>query len=208
MGEPLPDKLPSAGATFEKPYTEIEYNGKVYPVKGMVGGHNGLDAVEKCEAHGARYDSVRGRWVVPVDNNIISINLAEQPEVGKVFGDGSPLAQLQMRNHPSRRYRSGGFLITATEDPDGRPEFPVDCEFQVHLRITVPGKWPLVNPKPFRLIAKGLEEWPPTEGTVYDNPDGAEFYPDFIGPTRRFMRPVARILPGDETILTKVFVGT
>lgn len=206
MGDLLPDTLPSAGAHFEKPYTEVEYDGVVYPVKGMVGGHNGKQAVEACIAHGARYDSVRGRWVVPLDNNLISINLAEQPEVGKVFGEGSPLAKLTMRNHPSRRYRSGGFLITSTEDPNGRPSFPVDCEFHVHLRVTVPGKWPLVNPTPFKLVATGLEQWPPPVRTVYRNVDGAELYPDYIGPLRRAMSPVARILPGDETILTEVFV--
>jgi hypothetical protein len=202
----LPEQFPPAGATFEKPYTEIEYDGEIYPVKGMVGGHNGRKAVEACIAHGARYDSVRERWVVPLDNNLISINLAEQPEVGQVFGSDSPLARMQMANHPSKKYRSSGLLISATEDPNQRPAFPVDCEFTVHLRVKVPGKPPLVNPVPFHLVAKGLTSWPPSVGTTYKNIDGAELYPDYIGPLRRAMKPVARILPGDETILTEIIV--
>jgi hypothetical protein len=207
LADPLPDSLPPAGATFEKPYTEVEYRGKVYPVKGMVGGHNGRSVVEACEAHPPRYDSIRGRWVVPLDNNLISINLAEQPEVGRVFGEGSPLARLRMANHPGRRFRSGGLLVTNTTDPNERPAFPVDCEFEVYLRIRVPGKWPLVNPRPLRLLATELSQWPPPVGTVYRNLDGADFYPDWVGPLRRFMKkPIVRILPGDETILTEVFV--
>jgi len=41
--------------------------------------------------------------------------------------------------------------------------------------------------------------------TVYTHDDHVELYPEWIPFARYFMKPIVRILSGDETILTKVF---
>lgn len=190
------------GAHFEKPYTEFEYDGQIYRVGPTVGGHNGR-GVEACISHGATYDSVRGRWVVHVDNNLIHINYASQSAPRETFGEDSPLAKLLIQNNPDPERPSGGTLITATTDPEGPPEYPVDSEFLMMLRAEAPGLPALVTREPLRLVAEGLEQWPPPVGTAYENVSGADFYLE--GPESEEDQPIARILPGDSTILTEVF---
>jgi hypothetical protein len=206
MADLLPSAFPPTGARFRKPYTEIEYRGKVYPIKDMVGGHNGIVA-KACIASPPIYDAVRKRWVVPITNNLIDIDLADQPAAADAFEAGSPLRQLHIRNNEDVRYASSGLLVTATEDPDGPPAFPVDCEFQMYITVSIPRRPKLMNVKPFRLVARGLTSWPPPVGTVYDNIDGAELVPARLARLGRAIPPVARILAGDRTILTEVFAA-
>ena len=201
MGK-IPNEFPDMGALFEKPYTEFEFDGKIYKVGPTVGGHNGVGP-QACQAHPPSYDSVRGRWVVHVDNNLIHIDYSGQDEPRIVFGDDSPFTQLVIQNNPDPAFRSGGILVTETTSADAEPEYPVDCEFTMHLKATVPGVPSLVTREPLRLIANGLEEWPPPVGTVYKNQSGAEFFLE--GPAAESDQPMARILPGDSTVLTEVF---
>lgn len=201
----LPNSFAPSGALFKKPYTEIEYRGKLYPIKGMVGGHNGVVA-QACVASPPIYDEERGRWVVPITNNLIDIDLADQPEAASVFDEGSPLRRMRIVNNPDPRFPSTGMLITSTTDPSASPAFPVDCEFKMFVRVTVPRRPALINIRPFRLVACGLSEWPPPIGTMYENLDGADLVPSRLASIGLRAGPVvARILPGDQTVLTDVF---
>lgn len=198
----VPKAFPKMGALFEKPYTEFEFDGKMYKVGPTVGGHNGVGQ-QACIAHPPHYDPERGRWVVEVDNNLIHIDYADQPEPMKAFGEESPLTKLVIQNDPDPKRKSGGLLITGTTDSDADPEYPVDCEFEMHLRAEAPGLPPLITREPLSLIAKDLEEWPPPVGTAYENTSGADFVLE--DSASGYEQPIARILPGDSTILTKVF---
>jgi hypothetical protein len=197
----IPEEFPEMGAVFEKPYTEFEFNGKIYKVGPTVGGHNGVGP-HACQSHPPSYDPVRGRWVVHVDNNLIHIDYTHQQAPRETFGEDSPFTKLVIRNDPDPERPSGGMLISVTEDPDVAPEFPVDCEFSMHLRAELPDLPPLVTREPLRLRAEGLEQWPPPAGTVYANVNGAEF---FLADAADEDEALARILPGDSTILTRIF---
>jgi hypothetical protein len=205
MAELLPSSFSPTGARFQKPYTEIEYRGKLYPIKGMVGGHNGVVA-QACQASAPVYDKERKTWVVPITNNLIDIDLAGQDRAASVFDAGSPLRQMKIVNNPDPGFASTGLLITSTRDESEPPAFPVDCEFQMFIRVTVPRRPALINIKPMRLIARGLQTWPPPVGTSYENMDGADLVPARLARLGAAMAPViARILPGDQTVLTEVF---
>jgi hypothetical protein len=190
------------GALFEKPYTEFEFNGQIYKVGPTVGGHNGVGQ-QACIAHPPSYDPAKGRWVVHVDNNLIHIDYSDQTEPRATFGADSPFTKLVIQNNPDPARPSGGILITQSTDADADPEYPVDCEFTMQLRAEVPGLPPLVTRAPLRLFAGGLQEWPPPVGTAYANTSGADFYLEESAAEGD--QPMARILPGDSTILTQVF---
>jgi hypothetical protein len=198
----IPSEFPDMGALFKKPYTEFEFEGKVYKVGETVGGHNGV-AQQACIAHPPTFDPERGRWVVHVDNNLIHIDYSEQDAPRLAFGADSPFANLVIKNDPDPARPSGGVLISKTTDPDAEPEYPVDCEFTMHLRAEVPNLPPLITREPLRLLAQGLEEWPPPVGTSYENLSGAEFV---LADAAEGDQALARILPGDSTVLTEVFV--
>jgi hypothetical protein len=208
----LPDTFPPMGATFEKPYMEFEYDGRVYNVGVLVGGHNGRRSVEDddptdpavraCIAHPPVYDSVKGRWVVHVENNLVHINFGEQtPDSLSALEPDSPIRNAIIAPNPTRQ--STGTLVTDTTDPNALPDYPIDCEFEIYLQVTAPGLPPLVNREPLRLLSRGLEQWPPAVGTAYENPDGVSFF--LQGSSEESDEPIVRILPGDTTVLTEVF---
>ena len=137
-----------------------------------------------------------------VDNNLIHIDYTHQRSPRETFGENSPFTKLMIRNDPDPERPSGGVLISVTDDPDAAPEFPVDCEFSMQLRAELPDLPPLVTREPLRLLAEGLEQWPPPAGTAYENVSGVEF---FLAGAGADGGPLARILPGDSTILTRIF---
>ena len=74
-GDLLPTTFPPMGAEFIKPYMEFEFEGEVYRLDAVTGGHNGR-AAAACQSYPPVFDSVRQRWVVSVENNLIDINLS------------------------------------------------------------------------------------------------------------------------------------
>ncbi len=198
----IPDEFPDMGALFKKPYTEFEFGGRVYKVHETVGGHNGV-AQKACMANPPTYDPERGRWVVHVTNNLIHIDYSTQRAMADAVGGDSPLANLVIENDPDPSRPSGGVLVSETSDPERPPEYPVDCIFEMHLRATAPGLPVLVTREPLELFADALMEWPPPVGTAYENRSGADFY---LRDAPDDAEPIARILPGDSTVLTDVFV--
>ncbi|MBU0515509.1 MAG: hypothetical protein KJ621_12120 [Proteobacteria bacterium] len=200
----IPESFPPMGAEFEKPYMEFEYKGELFRVENLKGGHNSKVA-KACKSNPPKWDEEKKRWVVPIENNLIDIDFAAQPEVTKDFPPDSPLKAIHIISNPRSKYQSTGLLISSTDDPSGPPLFPVDCIFDMFIRVNVKGKWSLINVRPFRLRANGLNEWPPPVGTVYVNEDYVELFPEWIPLASKFMKPIVRILPSDKTVLTDVF---
>ena len=202
----LPDAFPSMGAEFRKPYMEFEYDGQMYRLENLRGGHNGSGATAACRASPPTFDPEKGRWVVTVKNNLIDINLADHPHVAPLFATSNQfLSQAHIYSNPRRSYESVGYLLSHTTSPNEPAQFPIDCVFYMHIRISVPGKPSLINVKPFELTTKNLEQWPPPVGTIYEHEDEIELFPEWIPFIHNFMSPVVRIRPGDQTILTRVF---
>ena len=204
-GDPLPTSFPPMGAEFVKPYMEFEFKGELHRVDALVGGHNGSVA-SACQARPPVFDAERQRWVVPIENNLIDIDLGSQPEVAKSIPDHrSELRSLRVINNPRRSFRSTGMLLTDARTLTEQPRYPVDCIFNMHIRVRVTGKPSLITVRPFQLIAVNLEQWPPPVGTVYRHDDVVDLFPEWVPFSERFMSPIVKILAGDETILTKVF---
>lgn len=191
---------------------EFEYEGQIYRMGELKGGHNGRGtagaAVAACQQRPPQWDEVRQRWVVPIMNNMINIDLSSQPEAARAFPSVSPLRSMSIINNPRRSYSSIGHLISVTNTPSEPPRFPVDCVFRMYIRVKVPGKGSVINVRPFELVAKGLTTWPPPVGTIYTHEDVVELYPEWIPFGHRLMNPIVRIFSGDETILTNVFEVT
>lgn len=205
MADPLPESFPPMGAEFKKPYMEFEYDGQIYKMTDLQGGHNGSVA-EGCIAHPPEYDPEKGRWVVKVQNNLIDIDLGAHPAMEALFSEKTKfLSKARIFSNPRRSFASIGYLLTTNTSPQDKPTFPIDCVFLMHIRISVPGKPSLINVKPFELTAKNLTTWPPPVGTVYEHNDTVELYPEWIPFGHVFMKPIVKIPPGDKTILTKVF---
>ncbi len=201
----LPESFPPMGAEFKKPYMEFEFEGVTYKLEELKGGHNGK-AAKACQAEGATWDEARQKWIVKVDNNLIDIELKNQPTATVNIPDSkSFLREIDIKSSPRRSKRSIGYLIVKDSHKDAAPTFPVDCEFYMHIQVKVPGKPSLTNPKPFKLVAKDLEDWPPPIDTVYTHDDTVELYPEWVPFADKLMKPVVKILPGDETIITEVF---
>jgi len=76
------------------------------------------------------------------------------------------------------------------------------------IRVTVGAGRSLVNPKPFRMVASGLNAWPSPVGTIYRNLDDVALYPEWVPFATRLTEPIATIKAGDEAILTDVFEVT
>lgn len=203
--EALPSEFPPMGADFEKPYMEFEYEGEIYKLKELKGGHNGSSVAKACKTHGAQWDDEKQRWIVKVENNLIDIDLTNQPEASKEIPESKAfLKSLVIVSSPRRSKKSIGYLYAsgAKEEP---PRYPIDCEFHMHIRVKVPGKPTLHNPKPFKLEAKGLTAWPPSIGTIYLHEDEVELYPEWVPFAKHLMKPIVTILSGDETIITDVY---
>lgn len=207
-GDPLPSTFPSMGALFKKPYMEFEFEGKMYRLEALAGGHNGRVA-QACQSNAPVYDTELKRWVVRVENNLIDIDLSSQPEVAAAIAEEhAPLRKMTVLSSTRNSYKSTGLLVTETSSPDEQPKFPVDCIFNMHIRVKVPGRPALINVQPFQLRANGLEQWPPPVGTTYRHEDTVDLFPEWLPFAERFMQPIARIMPGDETVLTEVFPAT
>jgi len=201
----LPETFSPMGAEFKKPYMEFEFEGEIFRLENLKGGHNGRTA-KACKANPPVWDEEKQRWVVKIENNLIDIDLESQSEASKsIPGNKSFLKKMKITSNPRRSYKSIGYLISTTRNKEEPPSYPIDCEFYMYIRVKVPGKPSLINMKPFKLMANGLEEWPPRVGTVYTHDDHVELYPEWIPFATYFMKPIVRILPGDETILTEVF---
>lgn len=206
-GEALPGAFPQMGAEFEKPYMEFEYNGKMYRMDQLKGGHNKpTQPVRACKSSPPKWDPEKKRWVVTLDNNMIDIDLGEQPEATRALPENLGwLKRMHIHNSPRRSRRSIGYLYPTSGSPDEPPTFPVDCEFHMFIRVDVPGRPSLANTTPFKLEAKGLDTWPPQVGTVYTHDDDVDLYPEWVPFARTLMKPMVRIPPGDETILTSTY---
>lgn len=204
-GDYLPDTFVPMGAEFVKPYMEFEFEGQIHRLENLAGGHNGRVAAA-CQASPPQFDSEKNRWVVKIENNLIDIDLGNQPAVAAAIPESkSFLRSMSIINNPRRSFVSTGLLVSASASPDERPRFPVDCTFEMHIRVNVPGKPSLINVKPFQLSARNIDQWPPPVGTVYRHDDAIELYPEWVPFSEFLMKPVVRILPGDETIITDVF---
>lgn len=204
-GDPLPSSFPPMGAFFKKPYMEFEFEGKIHRLEALVGGHNGHVA-QACASRPPVFDAERQRWVVPIENNLIDIDPGAQPQIAAAIADAhAALRRMTVLSSTRNSYRSTGLLITESRSPEERPTFPVDCVFNMHIRVKVPGKPALINVRPFQLTANALEQWPPSVGTTYAHEDTVELFPEWLPLAERYMQPIARILPGDVTVLTDVF---
>jgi hypothetical protein len=206
MADELPATFPPMAATFRKPYMEFEFEGTMYRLEDLKGGHNGRVA-GACVSSRPQFDPAKGRWVVVLENNLINIDLAEHPSAAEAFPDEKAfLRETRIVSNPRSSKRSLGYLLSATTNPNETPRFPADCEFSMYIRISAPGKGTLINTAPFALRANGLEAWPPPVGTVYTHDDTIELYPEWVPFGDRFLKPSARIPPGDETIITESFI--
>ena len=204
-GDLLPTSFIPMGAEFIKPYMEFEFEGEIHRLEGLAGGHNGRVA-SACASRPPVFDPERQRWVVPIENNLIDIDLGAQPEVAKAIpAHRATLRAMTVISNPRNSYKSTGVLLSETRSPTEQPRFPVDCIFSMHIRVRVPGRPSLITVRPFQLIATGLEQWPPAVGTIYRHEDTVELFPEWMPFSERLMKPVVRILPGDETVLTRVF---
>jgi hypothetical protein len=188
---------------------EFEYRGEVFRLENLRGGHNGRDPntmviVEKCANSPPQWDEERQRWVIPLTNNMINIDLSSQEGVTESFALNSPLRAMSIISNPRNRYKSTGNLISATTSREESPRYPVDCVFNMHIRVRVPGGGTLINVRPFQLVANGLTSWPPPVGTVYTHEDTVELFPEWVPFGEQLLSPIAKILPGDETIITNV----
>ena len=200
----LPSSFPPMGAEFKKPYMEFEYEGKMYKVEELSGGHNGRVA-SACQASPPHWDEEKQRWVVDVTNNLIDIDLSNQPHTFTAFDEKtSAFQKLKIINNPRHSYKSTGQIISVTNSKDEPPTFPVDCVFNMHIRASIPGKPSLITVKPFQLYANKLETWPPPVGTVYNHDDDIELYPEWVPFSEKLMKPIVTIKSGDKTIITKV----
>jgi len=149
----LPDNFPSMGAEFSKPYMEFEYEGKMYKIDELAGGHNGK-AASACQSSQPYWNEERQRWIVDVTNNLINIDLSSQPHTFKAFDKTMRSFQrLKIKNNPRYSYKSTGQVISVTNSKDERPKFPVDCIFNMHIRASIPGRPSLITVKPFQLYA-------------------------------------------------------
>jgi hypothetical protein len=205
----IPENLPSAAAEFEKPYMEFEYRREVFRLENLRGGHNGRDPdtmtiVEKCANSPPQWDEERQRWVIPLTNNMINIDLSSQEDATERFALNSPLRAMSIISNPRNRYKSTGNLVSAPTSREEPPRYPIDCVFNMHIRVRVPGRGSLINVRPFQLVANGLTGWPPPVGTVYTHEDTVELFPEWVPFGERLLSPVARILPGDETIIINI----
>lgn len=210
-GDVLPNSFPPMGAEFEKPYMEFEYNGKMYRLDQLKGGHNKpkvTDPVMACKTSPPVWDPVKKRWVVTLENNMIDIDVGAQPDASRALPEElSALKRMHIFNSPRRSRRSYGYLYPASSTADEPPKFPVDCEFHMFIRVAVPGRPSLANVTPFKLEAKALSEWPPKVGTVYTHDDEVALYPEWLPFARTLMKPLVRIPSGDETILTEIYLA-
>jgi len=204
MADTLPNSFPPMGAEFKKPYMEFEYQGKMYKVEELAGGHNGIVA-SACQASAPHWDEEKQRWVVDVTNNLIDIDLSNQPHTFSAFDEKtSSFQKLKIKNNPRHSYKSTGQVISVTNSKDELPTFPVDCVFNMHIRASIPGKPSLITIKPFQLYANKLETWPPPVGTVYSHDEDIELYPEWLPFSEKLMKPIVTIKSGDKTIITKV----
>eukprot|EP01025_Chloroclados_australasicus_P013416 TRINITY_DN16323_c0_g1_i2.p1 TRINITY_DN16323_c0_g1~~TRINITY_DN16323_c0_g1_i2.p1 ORF type:complete len:225 (-),score=23.93 TRINITY_DN16323_c0_g1_i2:170-844(-) len=213
----LPEQIPSMGAELVKPYMEFEYRGKLYRLENLKGGHNSPkpnpdrreqpgddDVVKACIANPPQWDEEQQRWIIPLENNLIEFDLSQQPEVAMSLPENSGLRSMKIRNNPSTRRRTSGYLVASGSKSDG-PSYPVDSVFEVFIQVNAPGLPSLSNRAPFRIVANKLSQWPPEPGTVYDNLDDVRLYPDIVPFADKLMRPVVTILKGDQTVLSEVF---
>jgi len=199
----LPATFPPAAAEFHKPYMEFEYEGKVYRVENVDGGHNGRVA-EGCKANPPEWDETKQRWVVPVENHVIDIDFSQHPHFAAALAGLPAFMKLRITSNPRSSRKSVGQLITAGNRAEA-PRYPIDCVFNMYVRAVLPGKWPVINVRPFRLVARGLTQWPPPVGTTYINEDPVELFPEWIPFAEKLLKPIVTIRPGDHTILTRVF---
>ncbi|WP_424982775.1 hypothetical protein [Maritalea sp. S77] len=205
----LVKEIPSIGAFFEKPYMEFEYKGEMYRLEELSGGHNGSstphEAAVGCDVNHPVWDEERGVWVIPLENHVINIDISVQKSLKSNLPDSSPFREMKISSPRQGNRVTKGLLISSGRNKDGGPVFPVDCEFQAFIDVKVPNRPLLRNVKPFRLLARGLDQWPPLAGTTYENLDDVELFPALVPFADRIMKPLVRIPKGDKTVLTEVF---
>ena len=184
------------GAELLKPYTEIEYNGQVFAIENLRGGHNGRNAltastsltdivVAACQTNPPVFDSTTGKWRVPVTNNFIHFE-GSDPNLGTfTLGalDDIVNGYLEFANNP-----------TSSDELD----FPVNSifEFQVELELLDFGIT-LFSEELATVYANDLTSWAPPVGTTYYQDEYIDLVAVSGGPT------IARIRP-DTTIVTEI----
>jgi len=183
---------------------EFEFDGRVYRLEDLKGGHNGRVAAA-CASSPPAWDARLGRWVVHVTNNIIDIDLGEHPAAWRVPPPREEFRAIRISGSLRQRYRSTGILVTDARRQEEQPRFPVQSAFFMHVRVTLPGMGTAINTEPFRMVATNVMEWPPPVGTVYENLDDVELYPEWLPFGSRVRGSVARIRKGDTAIISDVF---
>jgi len=189
--EPLPSMLPlkttEMKATINKPYTAFVLNGKLYDVKNLVGGHNGVTAAA-CKASPPVYNESTQQWEVKLHNNLID------------FEFPTPLGSAHVTSIPmSGSAGQEGLVVSRNKDV---PTFPADNTFTVQLKATLPAGLVARTREPLVLRAENLNSWPPPAGTRYVSTKPLEFYLENAQPNDS---PVLTINP-DTTVLATVQV--
>lgn len=187
-------------AELEKPYTEIEYNGVVYPLVALRGGHRGKsldtaalspspgEVVAACQTNPPIQDPITGNWVVPVTNNLIAFSTDTSPfgklNIGAI--PGTVKGNLEFVNNPS-----------SLEDL----YFPVNSIFSFQIQLQLPDIGiTLFSAKEATIKASNLTSWPPSVGTIYYQNDFIDLVAEENGPIIARLRPDTTIVTSTETI--------
>jgi hypothetical protein len=182
-------------AELEKPYSEIEYQGVIYPLVALRGGHRGTksdvsattpspgEVVAACQTNPPVQDPITGTWTVPVTNNFINFSTDTSPfgklNIGAIPGTAN--GYLEFVNNPS-----------SLEDLD----FPVNSIFTFRIKLELPDLGvTLFSAEEVKIVAENLTSWAPLTGTVYHQSEFIDLIAEENGPT------IARLSP-DRTIIT------
>jgi hypothetical protein len=178
------------GAELNKPYTEIEFMGKIYSLKDLRGGHNGRNPdispiVKACQTNSPVFDPATGLWRVPVTNNFIQLS-----------ADNTPLGRIRMGapNGECEGYLEPMTPATHVEDMD----FPVRSVFTFDLAVELLDLGVTLYSRDYVTVtADNVWSWPPPVGTVYSQKEYIELVTEPGGPTVATLRP-------DTTVITMI----
>ncbi|WP_287730779.1 PEP-CTERM sorting domain-containing protein [Microcystis sp. M090S1] len=190
-------------AELEKPYTEIEYMGVVYPIVALRGGHRGTsgrdisttatsptpgEVVAACQTNAPVYDPIEDKWTVPVTNSLIEFST-----------DTSLLGSLNIRSVPDTVNGYLEFVNNPSSIQD--LDFPVNSIFTFQIELELPDLGlTLFSTKEVTVTANNLTSWPPPVGTIYYQNEFIDLVAKENGSTIATLRPDTTVVTSTETI--------